>query len=110
MALDFEDNPTPFDGFDNLKIEQNESLVSDSFENLFEQEEEKTKIRKLEQQKKETKQRTDISLLLDDEYEVPYNVDSSHEMHTGHMKIVGERTGSDYKRYNSNQNEMLNQS
>jgi hypothetical protein len=35
MALDFDDHPEPFADFDNLKIEQNESLVSDSFENLF---------------------------------------------------------------------------
>jgi hypothetical protein len=48
MALDFEDNPTPFDGFDNLKIEQNESLVSDSFENMFHSEEKKTELRKME--------------------------------------------------------------
>jgi len=51
MDLDFEEKDLPYEGFDNLKIEQNDSMISDSFENLFDQEEKKTALRKLEQQK-----------------------------------------------------------
>ena len=36
MALDFEANPQPFSGYDHLNIEHNDdSMISDSFENLF---------------------------------------------------------------------------
>ena len=68
MALDFEDDPQPFAGFDNLKIEQNESLVSDSFENLFDQEDKKNQLRKKnELEKNPIKIQSDLSMLIEND-------------------------------------------